>query len=144
MKDFFKLKVIIFLLCVFTILLSNYFFFVRFLIATVNGSEEGIFDFTYKTQHDDFFGYEDGGFVKGEEKDFPNVVEKYSTYKKCHPTTPDTILYRTTPMKSWQFWNWLNYFTHPRWQLPYLAPKDVLPKLKFSPPNVCKDSLSIE
>ena len=34
------------------------FFFVRFLIATVNGSEEGIFDFTYKTQHDDFFGYD--------------------------------------------------------------------------------------
>jgi hypothetical protein len=44
------------------------------------------------------------------------VQENFAEYAEDHQ---GVRLLRREPIRVWQFWNWFEYATHPRWQLGY-------------------------
>lgn len=122
----------------FFVILSNFFLPVRWIVAFIlpekqQESISGIW--LYTTEHGEFQRGQEGLIV------FSNSYERVTTgfdeYVKCHPTTPDNVLYRTFKLEPWQFWNWINYFIDPRWKYPYKDPSAIKAKLLTPPPSIC-------
>lgn len=87
----------------------------------------------YITLHGEFSAGEDnwkGSSVEG-------IKKMHGNYLRCHPTSKDLQLYRTFKMQPEEFWNWLNYFTHPRYKLPYIEKKQILYAKR--PPTICPE-----
>ena len=122
------------------ILLSNIFLPVRWIVGFILPKEKqksiaGIW--LYTTKHGEFKRGQDGLFIFS--NSYERVVNDFTDYKRCHPTSPDTVLYRTFKLDPWQFWNWIDYYTNPRWKYPYLSPAEIEPKLHPSPQCICSD-----
>jgi hypothetical protein len=122
------------------ILLSNVFLPVRWLVAIILPKEEaksieGIW--LYTTRHGEFQRGQNGLLVLG--NSYSRVLEGFNNYKRCHPNSPDTVLYRTYRLKIWQFWDWINYFTEPRWKHPYLDTIEINNRLNPTPYCTCPD-----
>ena len=47
-----------------------------------------------------------------------SVVIDFERYKK-ETNQPNLVLYRRTPRKWWQIWNYVDFLTHKRWSYPY-------------------------
>ncbi len=91
----------------------------------------------YATLHGEVRTYQDGIIVFG--ASWSNVLHRFKKYKECHPSSPDTTLYRLYTFKPYQFWDYLNYFIRPQWRLPYLAPDQIQPPLNPHPPSICPE-----
>lgn len=130
-KSWWAISIIIF------ILLTNLFWPVRLIPAMLTlGKETSLWGpMEYATLHGEVRTYQDGVIVKG--NSWPNVMHTLNGYKECRPTSPDTVLYRLYALKPYQFWDYLNYFTQPQWQLPYLDPNQIQPPLNPRPPTLC-------
>jgi hypothetical protein len=49
------------------------------------------------------------------------VERNFNTWKVNNNIPDSTILYRTTPLQVYKFWNWVDYLAHlRRWRHPYL------------------------
>ena len=120
------------------ILLTNFFFPARLILVIMLGRNNSIYaKHYYSTKHGYFVGADGGFFFKGDT--WESVEREFNKYKGCHPTSPDTVLYRRFELKPWQFWDWLNYFYQPRWQLPYLQSTLMQSPSVEPPKSVCSD-----
>jgi hypothetical protein len=104
---------------------------------------ENLRDYTYTIKNQEF-KVEEGYFPVGfylikSVTYYDDVIRSHAIYVHCHPTHSDLMLYRTFRMRPWHFWNWFNYFTHPRWDIPYLNPKDLQPLPKNPTPSICSE-----
>ncbi|AQG78769.1 hypothetical protein [Spirosoma montaniterrae] len=87
------------------------------------------------TLHGDYKGFHGRGITFG--NSFDNVEKRFEFYKQCHPTSPDTVLYRTYTFKPYMVWEVVAYFTLADWKLPYLPPNQVQPRLNPRPASIC-------
>jgi len=67
----------------------------------------------------------DGGFAADEcfksTACYWSVLQaNWNRYKAVHPGAE---LFRLEPVRPWQFWNWYDYASHPRWRLRYSSSK---------------------
>ena len=126
-----------YLATIFFIVLTNVFWPVRMIPAFLTlGKEKSLWGpMDYSTLHGELRTHQDGVIVKG--YSWSNVVHTLNGYKRCRPTSPDTVLYRLYKLQPYQFWDYLNYFTRPQWQLPYLDPTQIQPPLNPKPPTLC-------
>ena len=91
----------------------------------------------YTTLHGEFTAFQETGIIFS--NTFEAVDTRFGHYKRCHPTSPDTVLYRTYSFKPYMFWEVGSYLTQPWWKLPYLPSDEVKPRLKPRPVNRCSD-----
>ena len=49
---------------------------------------------------------------------FESILVSFESYK-IRVNKPDLILHRRFHRRWWQFWNWYDFLTHPRWKYPY-------------------------
>ncbi|MGQ0553481.1 MAG: hypothetical protein ACT4PU_09715 [Planctomycetota bacterium] len=59
--------------------------------------------------------------VQAKGRTFEYVVARFVEHKQ-RSGHGDLILFRSFQRDAWRFWNWYDYLTHPRWELPYRAP----------------------
>lgn len=131
-----KIKLLMSILVI--ILLTNFFFPVRYVLGQMLGRGNSIFaKHYYSTKHGYFVAALGGFFLK--DGTWEDIETEFKQYKHCHPTSPDTVLYRRFELKPWQFWDWLNYFYQPRWQLPYLQSTLMQSPSVEPPKSVCSD-----
>ena len=68
-----------------------------------------------------------GGFMDDEiplmARKYDGIARRFDSYKLEHPS--DTILYRLYRINPIMFWEWSDMFTHPKYRLPYLNPKEI-------------------
>ncbi len=121
-------------LIVIVVILTNYVFPFRVIVGMVFSSPNLHVDyFTYSTAHGEFRSFEEP--LKGPQfKDMVNISFEY--YKKCHPMSPDTILYRTFRKNAWEFWNWGLFISDDRFKLEYLSPESIKP-LPYKVKSIC-------
>lgn len=117
------------------LVLCNYSFLFRLYVLSPLTPDNTI-SFTYITPHAEFRARELAEWKTGKIT-YDQVQQHFSQFKKCFPTSADTILYRTFTKDAWQFWNWAGYLTHPRYKLPYINSATVPPLRKQSRPNLC-------
>ena len=91
----------------------------------------------YTTLHGEFTAFQETGIIFS--NTFKAVDNRFQDYKRCHPTSPDTVLYRTYSFKPYMFWEVGSYLTQPWWKLPYLPANEVKPRLKPRPVRPCPD-----
>lgn len=89
----------------------------------------------YTTVHGEYTGFQERGILFS--NTFEDVNNRFQLYKRCHPTSPDTMLYRTYRFEPYMFWEVGAYLTQPEWKLPYLAPDQVQSRLNPKPVNRC-------
>lgn len=68
----------------------------------------------------------DGGFIAGgpnclktHDCSWSGVERNFAEYARSHP---GVRLLRCAAIHPWQFWNWFEYATDPRWRLSYASP----------------------
>lgn len=120
------------------LMVSNYVGIFRTLCITNLGGVN-LSRFMYSTRNQELNPVEETEWMMPGNRTFEEITTYHVRYKECHPTHPDPTLYRRFSMKWWHFWNWFNYFTHPRWRLPYLAKEDTLPRPEVNTPSVCAE-----
>ncbi|HEV8582537.1 MAG TPA: hypothetical protein VGX68_26015 [Thermoanaerobaculia bacterium] len=54
--------------------------------------------------------------LKTNDCSWSGVERNFAEYAQSHP---GVRLLRCEPIHPWQFWNWFEYATNPRWRLPY-------------------------
>ncbi|MBD2757070.1 hypothetical protein [Spirosoma validum] len=88
------------------IFLANFFSPARYALGQFLGRNNSIFSKRqYVTKHGYFAASEGGFFLKGASETWEGVVSRFDRYKQCHPTSPDTVLYRRYQLRPWQFWD---------------------------------------
>ena len=126
-------------LLLFFLFMTNYDVFVtRSVLYTIAGLDNLIQFDRFTTIHAEVERIENASFpIKGD--GYENMLESFIHYRNCNPASPDTVMYRTFQMRPLQFWNWLNFFTHPRWRHPYINAYLVQHYLNPLPPTHCPD-----
>lgn len=79
-------------------------------------------DYYYTTAHGEFTGQEDE--YKGGKGDLERIERSFGEFRKVHPQTQDTVLYRTFTRNPLKFWYWRDYLTNCRYAYPYLDSAD--------------------
>jgi hypothetical protein len=89
----------------------------------------------YSTLHGDFyaFAYENMAPKSAD------VMSSFEQFKREHPESPDTVLFRLFRREPLHVWNWGLYFMHPKYDLPYLAPEKVQYRKPPDPMQMCTD-----
>lgn len=117
-------------------LLANYSGWFRLLVINF-WPDKHITYFRYTTRHRDFSSEEEFGW-KGR-RSYAQVADLLDNYRRCQPTSPDTVLYRTFRKEPGEFYNWLAFLTHPRYRLPYIDSELVKDPPDRLYPTVCPD-----
>ena len=120
---------------VYLVLCSYSLTFRRVFLSWIPG--DNIAYYKYATLHGEFHMTENWSW-KGHTS-FSEVETHFNRFKHCYPNTADTILYRTFRRDGFQFWNWVAFYMHPRYKLPYIDPEKVpsFGNIKNSP--LCPD-----
>ncbi len=136
LQKFYTMRKILLILTIILLflLISNFSSLFRlFFLSSLFGSSSLTTFESYTTLHGEFSAREDQ--IKG--STFKGVTKMQENYLRCHPKSKDFQLYRTFKMHPIEFWNWFNYFTHPRYQLPYIEKNKVLNTKR--PPTICPE-----
>lgn len=126
-----------FLLLMAWLALCSYSYMYRRIVVTLFAPENTV-SFRYTTRRAEFNIREEVSWKTGERK-YATIEAHFNRYRQCHPTTADTVLYRTFRKDAWQFWNWFAFFTHPRYKLPYIDPATVPQSPRTIPPGICPE-----
>ena len=98
-------------------------------------------DLQYTTLHGEYTNHQETFIIFS--NGWETVWSGFQNYKRCHPSSPDTVLYRTYSFKPYMFWEVGSYLTQPWWKLPYLLPEQVKPRLKLQPINTCLSDTNV-
>jgi len=89
--------------------------------------------YNFSTLHEEYCRVAFEGMAPNWEK----LGTGFEQFRKENPQSQDTVLYRLFKRPPWQVWNWITFFTHPRYQYPYLPPDQVKPRKKRDSLNSC-------
>ena len=119
--------------------LCSYSYMYRRMVVTWFAPENTL-TFQYTTRHAEFRMREEVSWKTGE-RTYKEIEGHFNRYKQCHPTSADTVLYRTFKKDVWQFWNWFAFFTHPRYKIPYIDPTTIPEIPSKIPPIICPEQV---
>lgn len=64
--------------------------------------------------------------VTGKGRDLQMLERQFEYYREQNPEIGNNAkVYRTFTVNILKFWKWREYLTHPRWDYPYINPKDI-------------------